>query len=89
MSTFNSSEGEVPNVDLNKMENISSLVTTFEDKDLITRNVLTYYFDKKTDYVFIDFWSYVNGKPVADNLVGFDKDKVISLCENIINFFKR
>lgn len=88
MADFESPESEVPEVDLRKMENVSSLVSTFEGKDLMARNVLNFFHDKRTDYVFIDIWGYVNGKPVFDQLVGFDKDKVVSLCRNIIEYFE-
>lgn len=88
MSVFNSEENNIPEVDPSKLDNISSIVTTFESsKDLMTRNVINFLYDNRTDYVFLDIWSYVNGKVDKDALFGFDKEKMISSCKNILKYF--
>jgi predicted SnoaL-like aldol condensation-catalyzing enzyme len=88
MAIFESELNKIPEVDPTKLDNITTLVTTFEEKDLVTRNVMNFLYDEKTDYVFIDFWSLVNGKSVSDFITGYDKNKVLTVCENIINYFK-
>lgn len=89
MSEFGSEKGKIPEADPTKMDNITSLVTTFEENDLMTRNIMNFLYDRKTDYVFIDFWSLINGKPMVDFLVGYDKDKIISICQNILKYFEK
>lgn len=89
MAIFHSKDGKIPEVDLRKMDNISTLVSTFEERDLVTRNILNFFFDKQTEYVFIDIWSYINGETKFDNLLGFDKDKLIAICQNILDYFNK
>lgn len=88
-ATFQSPQGQVPEVDPSKLDSISTLVTTFEERDLVTRNIMNFLYDNKTDYVFIDFWSLVNGKPVVDMLVGYDREKIIATCKNILDYFQK
>jgi hypothetical protein len=89
MINFESQENEIPEIDVSKLDNISSIVTTYEShKDLMTRNVINFLFDKKSDYVFLDIWSFVNGKVDKEALFGFDKEKVISTCKNVLSYFQ-
>ena len=89
MAEFKSEKNQIPEADPTTMDNITSLVTTFEEKrDLVTRNVMSFLHDKKNDYIFIDIWCLVNNTPVKDLLIGFDKDKILTVCRNIIKFFE-
>jgi len=89
LDTFKSSEGQIPEVDPSKLDNISSIVTTYESRqDLMTRNVINFLYDNKTDFVFMDIWSFINGKVDKDAFFGFDKDKVIATCKNILKYFE-
>ena len=85
---FESEEGKVPEIDLRKLNTISSLITTFERKDLKTNNIVTFYYDNTRDYVFLELLSTVNNKVVIDDVMGYDKDKILALCQNVIDFFK-
>jgi len=89
MADFKSEENLVPEIDLSKLNHIAALITTYEQKDLKTKGVLTLHHDKKNDYVFIEVTADVNGKVLMDDIMGFDKDKVITLCKNVIDFFER
>ena len=87
MPDLESPEGEVPEIDLKKLDHITSLVTTFEDVDLKTKNVMNFYYDSKRDYVFLELLAYANEKKVADYIFGYDKEKILSTSQNIIKYF--
>jgi len=88
MSEFKSEENNVPDIDLRKLNHIAALITTFEQKDLKTTGTFSLYYDKKNDYVFFEVTADVNNKRVVDDIMGFDKEKVLNLCKNVIDFFE-
>ena len=89
MPVFESKNGEIPEIDPRKFDHISSIITTFEEKDLKTQNVVSFFFDKRSQYVFMELLSDINGRRVIDNIFGYDKEKIISTCENVLNYFKK
>jgi len=88
MADFQSEQGQIPEIDPSKFESIAALVNTFEQNDLITRNVIDFKYDSNTEYVFINLWSLLNGKSEIDVLLGFNKNKVITLCQNVLAYFE-
>lgn len=86
-STFRSPKGEIPEIDPAKLDLIASLITTFESNDLHTKNVINFRYDKKTDYVFLDMLAIHNGMSLIDYVLGFDKEKIINVCKNILEYF--
>lgn len=84
---FKSEKGDIPEVDLNGTDLITSLVTTFESNDLHTRNTINFLYDKNSQYVFLDILAIHNGMKLADIVFGFDKEKLISMCQNILDYF--
>jgi hypothetical protein len=78
---------KIPEIDLRKLDHITSLATTFENKELKTKNVLNFYYDSSRDYIFLEVKSELNGKTIADDIFGFDKDKLLSTSENLIKYF--
>jgi hypothetical protein len=88
MAEFKSEENSVPEVDLRKLDHIAALITTFEQKDLKTKGVVCFYYDKKHEYVFLEVMADVNGRIIMDDVMGFDKEKVINLCKNVIKYFE-
>jgi hypothetical protein len=85
---FESEKGDVPEFDLTGTDLITSLITTFESNDLHARTAINFSHDKKTDYVFMDVLSIHNGKKLIDIVFGFDKEKILSMCENIRVYFR-
>ena len=47
------------------------------------------YYDRTRDYVFMDLMADVNGKRIADYLAGWDKDKILTFCKNVIKYFEK
>lgn len=88
MSTFSSSKGEIPEIDPRELELIISLITTFESNDLHTRNAINFRYDKKRDYVFLEMLAIHNGTTLVDYLFGYDKEKIINSCKEILIFFE-
>ena len=88
MADFQSEQGQIPEIDPSKFESIAALVNTFEQNDLITRNVIDFKYDSNTDYVFINLWSLINNKSETDILLGFNKEKVITLCYDVLAYFE-
>lgn len=88
MPVFNSEDGKIPEIDLRRTDHISSIITTFEAKDLKSENVTSFYFDRKTQYVFLELLSSINNKKVVDQIFGYDKEKIISTCKNILAYFE-
>lgn len=84
---YSSEQNEVPEINLKKLDHISSIITTFEQKDLKSNSTVSFYYDKNNDIVFLELLAKVNGKIIVDNIFGFDKDKILSTCENIKSFF--
>ena len=90
MAEFESDKGDIPSIDVRKLDYIISLITTFEEKDdLMTRNVINYYYDNKNDYVFMDIYVLLNNLVISDTLLGFNKDKIINICKNILKYFEQ
>ena len=89
LSEFDSEDGEVPEINFKEMDLISSLITTFEAKDLKSKNTMNMYYDPDRDYIFMDLVADVNGERIADYLAGWDKDKIVNFCKNIIKYFDR
>jgi hypothetical protein len=89
MASFKSEENNVPEVDLRKLDHIVALVITFEQKDLNTKGVVCFYYDKKHEYVFLEVTADVNNRTIMDDVMGFDKEKVINLCKNVIDYFEK
>jgi len=85
---FKSSKGDIPEIDPSKFDLIISLLTTFESNDLHTRNAINFRFDKKTDYVFLEITSMHNGMKLIDYILGYDKEKIINVCQEIIRYFE-
>jgi hypothetical protein len=88
MSTFHSEDGKIPEIDLKKLDHITSIITTFEEKDLKTKNTISFFFDKNNDYVFLELQSSVNGKVIVDDTFGYDKEKILTICNNLLSYFK-
>jgi len=88
MSIFKSQKGDIPEIDPSRFEQIVSLVTTFESNDLHTRNVINFAYDESSDYVFLEMLSTHNGQRLIDYILGYDKDKIVNVCEQILTFFK-
>lgn len=88
MSIFKSQKGDIPEIDPGRFEQIVSLVTTFESNDLHTRNVINFAYDENSDYVFLEMLSTHNGQRLIDYILGYDKDKIVNVCEQILTFFK-
>ena len=86
---FDSEENRVPEINLRRMDLISSLITTFERNDLESKNSMNMYYDKTRDYVFMDLVADVNGKRIADYLAGWDKEKILNFCNNVIKYFEK
>lgn len=82
-----SPDGEIPEIDLKKLDPITSLITTFEDVDLKTKNVMNFYYDKERDYVFLELQVFINEEKTVDHVFGYAKEKIISTSENIIKYF--
>jgi hypothetical protein len=82
-----SKEGEVPEVDPRKLDHITSIITTFEQRDLKAQSSLSYYYDKSNDYIFLELVGVINGQRVADQVFGFDKEKILTACDNLKKFF--
>ena len=83
-----SEEGKIPEVDLSKLDHISALITTFEQKDLKTYSTISLFYDKINDYVFLELFASVNNQVAIDDVVGFDKEKMVNLCKNVIRYFE-
>ncbi|MDD5649342.1 MAG: hypothetical protein PHF86_02845 [Candidatus Nanoarchaeia archaeon] len=88
MTMFKSPKGEIPEIDVTKLDLIISLLSTFESNDLHTRNAVNFRYDKKRDYVFLDIMSIHNGEKVADCVLGFDKEKVCNVCQSVLDYFE-
>ena len=88
MAEFKSENNDVPEIDLRRLEHIAALITTFEQKDLKTNGVISFHYDKRNDYIFLEVTADVNNKRVADHIMGFDREKVVNLCKNVISFFE-
>lgn len=88
MAEFGSEKGDIPQADLNKMDLISSIVTTFESNDLHTRNAINFRFDQESGYIFMDILAIHNGVKLADIVFGFDREKVMTMAQNIIKYFE-
>ena len=88
MAKFESQDGQVPEIDLRRLDHITSIITTFEEKDLKTQNVISFYYDKEHEYVFLEVKSNIN-KKVVDNIFGYDKEKIITICDNLLSYFKK
>lgn len=86
-STFRSPKGDIPEIDPAKFDLIASLITTFESNDLHTKNVINFRYDKNTDYVFLDILAIHNSMNLIDYILGYDKEKIINVCRNIIEYF--
>jgi hypothetical protein len=87
MSTFSSPKGEIPEIDPNKLDLIISLLTTFESNDLHTKNAINFRYDKERDYVFLEMLSIHNGMKLVDYVFGYDKEKILNVCKNILSYF--
>lgn len=86
-ATFRSSKGDIPELNPNTLDMIVSLLTTFESNDLHTRNAINFKYDKNNDYVFLEILAIHNGMKIVDYLFGYDKDKIINVCKNILDYF--
>lgn len=86
---FKSSKGELPEIDPSKLDLIISLLSTFESNDLHTRNAINFRFDPKTDYVFLEILSIHNGMKLIDYILGYDKEKIITVCKSILEYFEQ
>jgi hypothetical protein len=73
--SFKSPKGEIPEIDPNKLDLITSLLTTFESNDLHTRNALNFRYDEKTDYVFLELLAVHNGQEILDYFSSRDGKK--------------
>ena len=85
---YKSGEGQIPEIDLRKLDHISSIVTTFEQKDLKANSVISYYFDKSTNIVFLELIADVNGKRITESIFGFDKEKIANSCKIVSDYLK-
>jgi hypothetical protein len=85
--SFKSPKGEIPEIDPNKLDLITSLLTTFESNDLHTRNALNFRYDHKTDYVFLELLAVHNGQELVDYVFGYDKEKMVNVCNQILDYF--
>lgn len=88
MSTFESPKGEIPEIDPTKIDLIISLLSTFESNDLHTRNAINFRYEPKLDYVFLEILSMHNGMKIVDCIFGFDKEKIINVCQSILEYFE-
>jgi hypothetical protein len=88
MTIFSSPKGEIPEIDITKLDLIISLLSTFESNDLHTRNAINFRYDKTKDYVFLEILSMHNGEKQADCILGYDKDKIINVCRNVLDYFE-
>jgi len=88
MNIFKSQKGDIPEADPLKLDPIISLLTTFESNDLHTRNLINFKYDREHDYVFLEILSEHNGVKLVDHLFGYDKEKIINVCKNILEYFE-
>jgi hypothetical protein len=86
---FRSSKGDIPEIDPSKLDLIISLMTTFESNDLHTKNVINFKYDNKRDYVFLEMLSVHNGMKLVDYIFGYDKEKIVNVCKNILEYFEQ
>lgn len=89
MNIFESPKGEIPEIDPSKMDLIISLMTTFESNDLHTRNAINFKYDRERDYIFLELLAIHNGMRLVDYIFGYDKEKIINVCKNIIEYFSK
>lgn len=87
-SFFRSSKGDIPQVDSTKFDLIISLLSTFESNDLHTRNAINFKYDEKTDYIFLEILSIHNGMKLIDYILGYDSEKIVNVCKNILEYFE-
>jgi len=88
-ATFRSSKGDIPEIDPSKLDLIISLMTSFESNDLHTKNVINFKYDNKRDYVFLEMLSVHNGMKIVDYIFGYDKEKIVNVCQNILEYFEQ
>jgi len=87
-SIFRSQKGDIPEINPENFDLIISLLSTFESNDLHTRNAINFRFDEKTDYVFLEILAIHNGMKLVEYVFGYDKEKVITVCKNILKYFE-
>ena len=88
-SSFNSPKGEIPEIDPTNLDLIISLMTTFESNDLHTKNAINFKYDKTRDYVFLELLAIHNGVRLVDYIFGYDKEKIVNVCKNILEYFSK
>lgn len=89
MTVFKSPKGDIPEIDPSKFDLIISLLSTFESNDLHTRNAINFRYDKVRDYVFLDVVSLHNGVKLVDCVLGYDREKIINVCQSVLDYFKQ
>lgn len=86
---YKSEKGEIPLVNTNHCDLITSLVSRYESNDLHTSSAVNFRYDESNEYVYMDFHSIHNGQKVVPEIMyGYHKNKVITMCENILKYFK-
>ncbi len=82
-----SEKGEMPSVNPNEFDLITSIVHTFESNDLHTRTNMNYRYDEAMETVYLDIQCMHNGRMFDIPIFGFKKDKVLLMCKNIQDYF--
>ena len=84
-----SEKGEMPEINPNDLDLITSIVHTFESNDLHTRTNINFRYDKKDECVYLDIQCMHNGRIFDIPVFGFKQEKVLQMCDNIINYFTK
>jgi len=84
-----SEKGEMPEINPNEFDLITSIVHTYESNDLHTRTNMNFRYDERNECVYLDIQCMHNGRIFDIPVFGFKKEKVEQMCENIKDYFSK
>jgi len=83
-----SEKGEIPAINPNDFDLITSIVHTYESNDLHTRTNMNFRYDEQREIVYLDIQCMHNGRIFDIPVFGFKKEKVQLMCKNIMDYFE-